>query len=200
MRTGIRAVVSATLVLWTVLGSNHTALAECTTLDRWPSFRDTAGSAHRIVVGHVTSAAGGGPNNRFTLRIDEVLRGSAPADMEFFRFKSGLRLTECPKDSVLRARLGDKLAIAFGALVPGRPGDINAVAFLSDPGPLLRALMPGVEYLTLDEVRGLAELPPTDATPSVGVSSWPPEAALLTLVFCALVATSLAKRLRDQRT
>jgi len=125
--------------------------AECTQLDPWPSFRAAARSAESIVVGEVVeSFLDDSADNAvwFRLRVDEVLRGRSEASIEFRKeVQSGLPLTICPGDSVLRVRIGDRLAMAFGARFRGVDGPVTAVAFLNRTPDSF--LMPGMERLTL---------------------------------------------------
>jgi hypothetical protein len=136
--------------------------AECTGLSPWPSFTETASSARRIVIGTVTETLGGAVNNRFTLGVDEVLRGEAPDTIDFEAFRSGAPQPICPEDSVLRVhRVGERLALAYGARLPGWPERITAVAFVAPSKPD-RSLLPGMETVTVAQVRRLAALPSTD--------------------------------------
>lgn len=133
------------------------AVAECTRLDPWPSFTEAVPSAKTVFVGTVTDTPElGFPNNRFTLRVDEVLRGDPPAVIDFYGFKSGMPLTICPGDSVLRVRKnGERLAFAMDARLPGVRGRIDAVAFVGDSEPS-RFMLPEMEQLPLPKVRRLA--------------------------------------------
>jgi hypothetical protein len=149
------AIVAGLLTSWSA-----TVVAECTGLDPWPSFTTAVPSARSVFVGTVTDTPGDNINNRFTLRVDEVLRGRAPAEIEFVAFKSGMPLSICPSDSILRVRtVGDRLAFAMDARMPGVPRRIDAVAFIGDSRPH-RFLMPEIERLPLRTVRRLAEREP----------------------------------------
>jgi hypothetical protein len=129
-------------------------VAECTALDPWPSFTTAVPTARDVFVGTVAKAPRAGP--RFTLRVDEVLRGRAPAEIEFAGFQSGMPLSVCPRDSDLEVRrVGDRLAFAMEARMPGVPGRIDAVAFVGDSRPD-RFAMPGMERVPLRTVRRLA--------------------------------------------
>jgi hypothetical protein len=97
----------------------------------------------------------------FALRVDEVLRGTSPKRLEFREgVRSGLPLTVCPSDSILRVSMGDRVVMAFGATYEGIEGPVTAIAFLRRTPD--EVLMPGMERLTADQVRFLSSLPPTD--------------------------------------
>jgi hypothetical protein len=156
----------AAIALLLVGGSSTSA--DCSVLSAWPSFRETAPSARRITVGTVIETSGGDVNNVFTLRVDEVLRGSeGPSVLHFRAFRSGAPQPICPGDSVLRVRdIGERLAFAYGAQLAGFPPRITSVAFVSPSKPD-RDLLPRMERLTISEVRAIAaEMPPTEAVPT----------------------------------
>ena len=165
-----------------VLSSAPTEVAaECTQVDRWPSFRTIAPSAKVIVVGEVLANpedTAGYVTTGFRLRVDEVLRGRSEAVLEFREaVTSGLPLTICPGDSVLYVRHGDRLAMAFGGRYPEVDGPVTSIAFLD--GEPDSFLLPGIERLTLDEVRSVAGLPPTDTRPAGEGRAESPAVALL---------------------
>ena len=197
MRT-VRTLVLASLVcaLGMVVGSGA-ALADCTQASPWPSFTRSAGSAQRIIIGTVTWTPGGAVNNRFTLRVDEVLRGQAPATIDFAAFRSGAPQPICPEDSLLRVRqVGDRLALAYGAHLPGLNRPITAVALVKpvdDPEGVLASLMPKMEWLTVAQVRAIAALPPTDSVIMSAPSASP---LLLSGLIGALAAWVFARRRR----
>jgi hypothetical protein len=174
--------------------------AECTQLDRWPSFRNTAPSAEVIVIGDIVANredATGYITTDFRLRVDEVLRGESDDVLEFRdAVRSGLPLTICPGDSVLYVRVGDRLAMAFGARYPEVDGLVTAVAFLNrEPDPFL---MPGIERLTREQIRAVADLPSTETVPIVQDGSQSPPIGLLLV---GLVGGWLAdRRLRKRAT
>lgn len=154
--------------------------AECTRLDRWPSFRDALRSARTIVVGEVID---GEPENwldTFTFRVDEVLRGTAPQVMQIHQLRSGLPLTICPSDSFAYVMNGDHLALALGALAPNGKTRIDAIAYVQ--GSPDSFLMPGVERIPVAEVRELAGLPSTDALADDDAPSSPTLLVLLSAV------------------
>ena len=162
--------------------------AECTGLSPWPSFTETASSARRIIIGTVTETLGGAVNNRFTLGVDEVLRGEAPDSIDFRAFRSGAPQPVCPEDSVLRVhRVGERLALAYGARLPGWAERITAVAFVAPSKPD-RFLLPGMETVTVAQVRRLAALPATDGVAAPDLASEPSPGLLDSLVLAAGLA------------
>ena len=168
-------VVSGALTVTT----RATAVAECTRLDPWPSFTEAVPSAKTVFVGTVTDTPElGFPNSRFTLRVDEVLRGDPPAVIDFYGFKSGVPLAICPGDSVLRVReKGERLAFAMDARMPGIKGRNDAVAFVDDSQPS-RFFLPKMEQLPLTKVRRLAGHAADGSTvkpPHYTPTGWPPE-------------------------
>ncbi len=152
------------------------AVAECSRLDPWPSFKAAVPSAKTVFVGTVVGEPGG-YGSVFTLRVDEVLRGDPPAMRTFSGFKSGVRLSICPRDSTLRVRkTGDRLAFAMDALLPGTPGRIDAVAVVGETKP--HRLYPKMERLPLAKVRRLAGHAADGSTvkpPPYTPTGWPPD-------------------------
>ncbi len=168
MRPVVTLVV-ATLSLGPLsMATPSAALADCSQLDPWPSFRQAAPSATTILIGTVTWTPGGRINNRFMLRVDEVLRGTAPNELEIAALHSGLPETICPGDSSLTVRrVGERLALAYGAHLPGQRRTITAVAFVKPSRPH-HFFLPRMERLSAAEVRAIAAAPPpTDTAPSV---------------------------------
>jgi hypothetical protein len=154
----------AVLTALLAIAASPTAVhAECTQFDRWPSFGAAARSADVIVIGRVSEGYdedSAGNYLTFVLRVDETLRGR-PRDVLDFHdvVRSGLPLKVC-RDSLLRARVGDRLAFAFGARYSGVSNPVTAIAFLNRTPDAF--LMPGVERLTADEVKFVSSLPQTD--------------------------------------
>ncbi len=160
---GWRVPLASTLLAGLLVGvTATTAVADCTQLSPWPSFTRSAPAAYRILIGTVVWTPGGEANGRFTLRADEVLRGSAPATIEFHNFRSGAPQPICPGDSYLRVHdVGERLAFAYGARLPGVDHPIIAVAYVAPSRPNA-GLLPGMERLTAAQVRAIALLPSTD--------------------------------------
>ena len=108
---------------------------------------------------------------------------------------SGAPLTICPSDSILRVQVGDVIAFAFDARVSGSPNLVLSAGYIR--GTPDDFLMPGVERLTLAEVRSLAALPATDAVsasdgPARGVPVVPLLVAGLLAALVFLVGTRRA--------
>lgn len=146
--------------------------AECTRLDRWPSFRDAVRSAGTIVIGEVIDGAAESWLDTFTFRVDEVIRGTAPQVMHIHQLRSGLPLSICPSDSFAYVMKGDHLALALDALAADGKTRINAIAYVQ--GSPDDFLMPGVGRLSAAKVRELAGLPSTDAIAEAARPSSPP--------------------------
>ncbi len=90
------------------------ALSECgAQVNRWPAFSEVAPSARRISVGTVRERPGFDDGHPFTtvfpVRVEEVLRGSAPEILEVSGLRSGLPLVgshSCRRDAYLNGRTG----------------------------------------------------------------------------------------------
>jgi hypothetical protein len=145
--------------------------AECTRLSPWPSFTAGARSARDLYVVRVVESLHGtfdgvaAPTPRFRVEVETVLRGDGPDDFEIRAFRSGAPQPYCPGDSVLWVHVGDRLAFAIDAHVPGIRGRIDPVAFVEDSRPD-RLLMPRMEQVPMERIIALAELPPTDVLDS----------------------------------
>jgi len=193
-RRRIRAIVAVSMTILGLAVPSSVA-AECTQLDTWPSFRAAARSAESILVGEVVdSYLDDSADNAvwFRFRVDEVLRGRSEGSIEFREeVRSGLPLTICPGDSLLRVRITDRLAMAFGARFRGVDGPVTAVAFLNRTPDSF--LMPGMERLTLRQVRAVSSLPATDTDPPALSPATPPTLPL-SLVILGLLGGWLADR------
>lgn len=173
-------------------------LADCTQLSPWPSFSRYAPSAERILIGTVVWTPGGEVNGRFTLRVDEVLRGSAPATIEFDNFRSGAPQPICPEDSYLRVHeVGERLAFADGASLPGVDHPVALVAYVKPSRPNT-GLLPKMERLSEAEVRAIALLPPTD-TVEITDTQGATDPALLVMLGAALFGALASVRRQAAR-
>ncbi len=123
----------------------------------WPSFREVAPTARRVVVGTVSEDLWrtDAPQRTywFTLDVDEVLRGSSPARLEIKSLRSGLprRIVtdpHCEEYPMLWTNVGKRIAIAFDGRVPGIAKRVSTVAFI-DPAQGRQ----GAERLTLRQAR-----------------------------------------------
>jgi hypothetical protein len=149
-------------------------LAECMVMDEWPTFRDGAATASRIVVGEVDeSYSDDSADNaiEFHVAVTDVLRGQTTSGLDF---EGGTQTdpppTDCPGDSILRVRVGDVLAIAFDG-TSDSPTSVRAVAWVK--GHPHAFLMPGAGVLSLREANALASLPQTDISSTASRSSSP---------------------------
>ena len=182
-----RTPIGATVALLAVLAGATPAHAECVQFDPWPSFHEAAQTAQRIIVGTVMEGYSYNSADyamEFRLRVDEVLRGHSDPVIEFRGLvRSGAPLKYC-SDSYLGVRVGDVIAMAFDARVPGVSTPVLAVAFLNRTPD--QTVWPGIRRLSLREVRVLAAAPPgTDTALDVE-----PEGFSLPLL--ALVVAGLA--------
>jgi hypothetical protein len=117
--------------------------------ERWPSFREVAPSARRIVVGTVVDGGG----HDFTLRVEEVLRGIAMERLRVRRVRSGLDVPGCAA-RWLEGNFGARVAIAFRGRIDGVDRRLTTAAqLIGRPSGHVNA---GIERLSLREVRRLA--------------------------------------------
>jgi hypothetical protein len=171
---------------WLMAGTAQVA-AECD--GPIPSFRGVAATATRVVIGEVvevhpselTAEGADGRSSRFTLRVIEVPRGRAPRTMEI------VDVVTQPCAGVVIARLGDRLAIAFGALDFEPPMRVNTAAWLRGVPPFTEIdALSAFESTTREEVYALlgiqppdtAVAPHTDGGPG-GLPWWPLAVAAL---------------------
>jgi hypothetical protein len=123
----------------------------------YPSFREVAPSAATVIVGTVVDAQieGGGWDwaYRFTLQVDQVLRGSA-APMVAVR-----DLPSQPCAPFIAAKAGSRIALALDGFAYEPPIKVNAVAIIDGA----RADDIGVDELTLEQI--FAIVPPPPAPP-----------------------------------
>lgn len=169
---GIAALLVAALlgVAATLTGAAPAAADHGCHVVRWPAFREIAPTARRIIVGTVIAPASDIPEIRdvddmrrygdwdpadsFRLRVDEVLRGSAPRSIEITRLRSGLPPKDPrPECDGLAAKVGDRIALALKGRLEGHRGRISTVAWIEG-----RPSISGqpAQRLTIGEVRRLA--------------------------------------------
>ena len=195
--TGVLA--AATFAVVALIGTPRPVAAECTSgFDRWPPFRELAPSATRIVVGTVVAAYDyDSADNaiRFRFGVDEVLRGASPSVIEFRTPIPAADAHICPGDSLLRVGIRDVIALAYDSRTAGRSERVSAAAFISRP----RApwCMPGIERLSLAEVRRLAALPRTDTETSPASSETPLAALAIAGAAGAIAGVITARRRRN---
>jgi len=94
------------------------------------------------------------------------------------------------------ARVGEVIAFAFDARLPGVAGPVNTAAWIEGKP---HANVPGVQQLTIDEVRYFASLPDT-ATGAAGASQSDTRGQAqwhsLLLILAAAGALAISRRLR----
>lgn len=217
----LRFALAVGIVVAASLGSPGIASAECGRLDSWPSFTKVAPSAELIVVGTVTEAIRTDPTGLavwFRLRVDEVLRGEVlpdPVDgtVTLGGVRSGYPPVGCPSDSVVRANVGDVVAIASDGHMPSVEAQEAGIIPVQESGELPpdgfprvtvafitgepdRFFMPQVEELSIERVRVLA-LPDTGMDEeSVDPRTVDTRMILLGLGFASLVVIVFQRRRR----
>lgn len=185
------AALPALVGAWLIAGAAPVA-AECD--GPIPSFRSVAATAKRVVIGEVvavhpselTVEGADGRSSRFTLRVTDVPRGGAPKTMEIDD------LPTQPCASIVVARVGDRLAIAFDAIDFEPPMRVNTAAWI-------RGVPPGTEFdlisafesTTRAEVYALLGLEPPD-TSVAPVSDEAPRGQPWWLLVAAAVAGGVA--------
>ncbi|MEJ7752872.1 MAG: hypothetical protein WKF46_07995 [Candidatus Limnocylindrales bacterium] len=204
MMRNVRWLAGTALAVGLCLSISAPALAECSGQpNRWPAFSEVAPSAGRIAVGTVMGPSVPhipGPHYvGLDVRVVEVLLGSAADLIEVNGLKSGLQLSEspsCRQSAYLYARVGDVIAFAFDARLPGVAGPVNTAAWIEGKP---HANVPGVQQLTIDEVRYFASLPDT-ATGAAGASQSDTRGQAqwhsLLLILAAAGALAISRRLR----
>lgn len=205
------------LALFTAFVAPRPVAAECTMLDPWPSFTEATGTAKTIVIGQVVESLGNDSAGNaiwFRVRTDEVLRGTADPVIEIKHLLSGVPLRVCD-ESILRVRMNDRIALAFDAQIVGVHGPVTTVAWVREgpaptPSPAPGSereqieqvrdfMVPGVERLSVAEVRALAAIPATDS-PDVAARELGPDLlpVIAALVAGALGGSMLLARIRRQ--
>ncbi len=144
--------------------------AECSVGSQWPLFQYAAPRADRIVIGTVTRVVhhddhGIDPSD-FTIRVEDRFRGPSPATVLLHEpYSYG---DDCLEDG-LRARVGDRIAVAWGTQGDsglGVSGPISAIAFVGGPEAGTAITRQGersrMQQVTAAQVRQLARLPAAD--------------------------------------
>ena len=167
-----------------------------------PSFRAVAASAKHVVIGEVVGVrpselngdSADGRSTRFTLRVTEVPRGRAPRTMEIDD------LPTQPCAGFVRARVGDRIAIAFDATDFEPPIRVNTAAWLRGVPPgSEHDLISAFEPTTRAQVYALLGLePPDTAAPPFRVA--PTGEPPWSLLAVAAVAGAAAGWRRGSRT
>ena len=165
----LTTVIAIVLALAGVLVPASPAAAECVSQpNRWPTFEEVVPTARQVVVGRVTSTnRTDGPAVVFTLEVEEVLRGAAPPVIEVSALRSGLQLMgepACRRDAVLYVRVGDRIALARGGLLPGVRNRVNTAVWIG--GQPDKRLSPGLRRMELSAVRQVLGLEAPDEAAS----------------------------------
>ena len=152
-----RLVAIVGLLAGATVMSPSIALAECD--GPYPSFRNAAPSARRIVIGQVVATLPGPPGfddgrtSRFTLRGWSVLEGDKPVEIDVRDVQSQ------PCAGYIVARPGDRIAIAFEGHDFTPPMVVNAVAWIEDAGA---PPFDGIESTNVGAIYALlGRVPPT---------------------------------------
>ena len=195
MRVVARSLALALGVAFTVSLAPPVALGECD--GPFPSFRQAAPTARRIVIGQVIAALPGaqglddGRTSRFTLRGWSVLDGDQPVEIDVEDLQSQ------PCAGYIMARPGDRIAIAFEGVDFTPAQVVNAVAWLQGDPPRFG----GIESTTIGAIYALLGrappvlAPPADAVPATGPSiDWP-----IVLALAVALASALGVLLRRRR-
>lgn len=157
-----RILLGASLAMGTLPAVATPALAECVGQpNRWPAFEHVAPTARQVVIGTVTKTNKGDDleySSTFTLEVEDVLRGTAPAVIEVDSLRSGLPLRgsrSCIRDAVLSAGPGNRIALAIDGKIPGTKGRLNTAAWIEgDPSN------EDLRTMELNEVRQVMWLEP----------------------------------------
>jgi hypothetical protein len=166
-----RAIAAVTIAVTALVGTGGPSLAECTgQANRFPDFTDVAPSATTVVIGTAVESGRDDPTEPtavFSLRVDAVIRGQAPAMIDVDDLRSGLPRTgsdACRGDAALWVRVGDVIALALDGRLDGRTG-INSAAWVE--GRPHRLLMPAAQVLSRRKAIAAARaLPATDTEPA----------------------------------
>lgn len=160
-----RILLGASLAMCALPAVAMPALAECTGQpNRWPAFEEVAPTARQVVIGTVTKTNKGDEvdySSVFTLEVEDVLRGEAPAVIEVDRLRSGLPLRgarSCIRDATLLAGPGNRLALAIDGRIRGTKGRLSTAAWIEGQPPF--DTNPGVRTMELNEVRQVMGLEP----------------------------------------
>jgi hypothetical protein len=134
------------------------ASAECD--GPYPSFREVAPTASTVLVGTVVDAQleGGGWDwaYRFTLQVDQVLRGSAAPTLAVRDLPSQ------PCAPFIAAKAGSRIALALDGFAYEPPIKVNALAVIDGAN----AEDIGVDELTLEQIYAIIPPPPAPPEPN----------------------------------
>ena len=188
----IRGLLSTAIALLGLAAGSLPVAAECD--GPIPSFRDALETATRVVIGDVIAVHRGGIfeedgagalSSRFTVRVRFTPVGEAPETMEI------ADLPTQPCATVVMARKGDRIALAFDATDFTPPIHVNTVAWIRGAPPDVA----GAETITTAEVFRLLNLAEPDT--ATADDHWATDAPILALI--GVAAAALAGVLAGRR-
>lgn len=180
-----------------------TVAAECD--GPFPSFRKVAVTAELVVIGDVVGIERGGAwdpaengvSSVFALQLRHVLRGEAPALMQF------RDLPTQPCASVVGVRLGDRIALAIGGSDFSPPVEANMVAWIerAPPPGFTGDVISEADVFTEAEVFSLlgVELPSEQAPPVEAPPGLEAQIPIL-VILAAAMAVAIGWRMRRRGT
>ncbi len=159
------------------------AMAECPFVPPFPRAEPAIRSAEEVIVGQLVRATAAdfdlGPNQgprTMALRVTEVLRGPRAVgdlvDVEYlqpnwpwikYRGGNGQAVPSCTY-LVMEANVGDKIALALGAVQPQQRLEVQGVSW-TQPRTTFNAMSKIRSPGLLVEIRRIAGLPETDMAP-----------------------------------
>ncbi len=154
-----------------------------------PSFTRAVEDADRIIIGTVTDAASADYAPVFVLEIQVTLRGEPAASTMVTNLVSN---PVC--GTLVLARNGDRIAIAFNGQDFSPPATVNAVAYLAGTPPAS-----DIEILTEDAIRHLVDGGVPDTATVLGQASPVLNAIGVSFVLLALLAIADSRRRRSRR-
>jgi len=166
------ALVALTAAICATVVAPARASAECSSEAAWPLFQYAAPRADRIVIATVTAVEGGDDPGRdlylpdVTIRVDDRVRGRSPDSIILGKPQSA---GDSCLPGGLRARVGDRIAVAWGPQAGshvGVLGPVSAIAYVGPTGSRTalarQGAYSGMQQLTPANVRQLARLPAHD--------------------------------------
>jgi hypothetical protein len=186
-------VIACLLAVAAALSASNPVSADCD--GPFPEFRNLVKTAKTIVIGDVVAVqrggawdpVNGGVSSRFTLQIAYVLRGSSDPVVQI----NDMPTSECA--SVVGARLGDRIAIAYDGAEFDRTAGVNMVAWIDAVPP--PGFGPGgasqAETMSVDDAFALVGQvvpPPASPEPAPALAMSPDSLILPGLIAAILVA------------